>query len=491
MRNIATVLLMLCARSAGAQQPSEPFAQVAPSGRAAPSGTERDAGQAPSLAAVTVAAPADVSWSRALDALVAGDLDAATAALVLVEADAASSPDRRSEARDLMQRIRKRRADAAATAPTTSPTATTAPMTTTTTTPTTTTSDGEADDRGGRTFLLGTTTLAGLGLWGWTLPMALDIQNDRGFIGLYMVTAGSSFVGPFLLTRKGPVTWGMANMGWLGASRGAVAGIGAGVLLAGVSDRSDQSLAGSALIGSLVLATAATLWGRDSEMSPGTAHATGIGGDVGALTGLAFAHLTGLDLRNRAEADRDQDQGGRMMAGSALVGGALGLLGGHFVASRRAFTWGDAEVMRLPIAIAVDGAAMVMDWSGTDSSRAIVGALTVAGLAGAVVGERLVRDKDYSVGQGFLLDLGTVAGALTAMGSVYLISGSNQSETYLTSSFVGATAAFSILYLTLDAPIPRALAARLTPDGEPATGVALLPFVGSGFARGLALAGRF
>ena len=201
--------------------------------------------------------------------------------------------------------------------------------------------------------------------------------------------------------------------------------------------------------------------------------------------------MTGLDQLSEDSNTRDRDLGVRMMASFALGGGAAGILGGRFLGARGSFTWGDAEAMRLPIAIGVTGAAMVMRWADAESTRGVIGALTVGGLSGAVLRAHLVREKDFGVGQGFLLDLGTVAGALTAMGSVYLISGSDNDKTYLTSAFVGAAAAFSTLYATLEAPAVRRLSARLTPSGKGPPRIALTPYLGAASTRGLALGGSF
>ncbi|MES1172506.1 MAG: hypothetical protein ABUL77_04655 [Bacteroidota bacterium] len=459
MRFVPAVFLLLCAPLVAAQT-AEPAAAV-------------------------VASPDDGNWARAMDALVRGDLEAAAADLTKVEADGGESDGRRAEARDLLERIRLHRANRSAPA---------AVTTTPSASPTEKGDEAAAEDeRGGRVVLLGTTTLAGLALWGWTLPTMFDIQNDRGFIGLYMVTAGASFGVPFLLTRRGPATWGMANMTWLGATRGALAGLAVETLIAATGG-GKAGMAGGVFAGSVLGAAGAALLAREKQVTPGKAHFVGIGGDVGALTGLGVARLTGLDQMDKESNTRDSNFGFRMMAGFALGGGALGLVGGHLLSRGGDYTWGDAEVMRLPIAIGVTGAGMIMDWSGTDSSRAIVGALVAGGLGGAVVGRQLVRDRDYGVGQGFLMDLGTVAGALAAMGSVYLVTGSDRSETYLTSGFIGAAAVFSTLYLTLDAPAMRRMAAHLTPkDGRAVSRVSVLPYLGAGAgaARGLALAGSF
>ena len=53
-------------------------------------------------------------------------------------------------------------------------------------------------DRSGRALLLGTSTVAGLGFYGWAVPYALDMDGTRGPLALYMLVSSASFFGPWL-----------------------------------------------------------------------------------------------------------------------------------------------------------------------------------------------------------------------------------------------------------------------------------------------------
>src|SRR5262245_59462476 len=59
-----------------------------------------------------------------------------------------------------------------------------------------------AFDRSGRTGLVVTETLLGVGLYGWAIPVGFDIDSDRGAVASYLLTAGLSFYLPYRLTRN-------------------------------------------------------------------------------------------------------------------------------------------------------------------------------------------------------------------------------------------------------------------------------------------------
>jgi len=433
---------------------------------------------APFARAQQQAADVDATWARALDEVVAGDLEAALADCERLEGDEAAPAERRAAAHDLAERIRKRLAARPLSAPEAAPSGAGAPAPSGVVAPSGAPAE-EGADRSGRAFLVGVSTALGLGLWGWSLPTALDIQNDRGYVGLYMVTAGAAFGGPFLLTRTHRATWGMGNMMWLGGTRGALGGVATAVLIGGTPSDGRAPAAG-VFIGSTLGTAAGALWADRTDMAPGTAHVTGNGADVGVLAGLATNYLA-----------HENGSSDRAMAASALAGGLVGGVGGHLLARARghAFTWGDAEVMRLPTALGLDAAATLAQWDGQDADRPFVAHLLVGGALGAAAGEWLVRERDYAVGQALILDLGTVAGALGAMGSFYLITGESSAKAFITSSLAGGTAVFTALYLTLDAPLARKAAAWIEPRGATVRGLALLPWLDPRGGHGLALGG--
>lgn len=123
--------------------------------------------------------------------------------------------------------------------------------------------DAKSDRQEGRTALLVTSIAAGLILYGPGVPETLDIEDARATVGLFMVTAGSCFLVPYFVTSDLPVSWGMSNMVFHGATRGA----GHGALLTNVLSDSpaDDFGLGMAMAGSAPESVAGVWKGHSYE----------------------------------------------------------------------------------------------------------------------------------------------------------------------------------------------------------------------------------
>jgi hypothetical protein len=139
----------------------------------------------------------------------------------------------------------------------------------------------------GRTALLATTSVLGLAMYGSAVPIVLDATDDRAYLGLYLLTASSSFLLPYFATRDTTVTWGMTNLAVHGGTSGAVHGVFTAYALTGEMD--DKTSFGAAMLGSVVELTAGALWAKEARLSAGDAHLTSIGMDLGS------AWITGPD----------------------------------------------------------------------------------------------------------------------------------------------------------------------------------------------------
>jgi hypothetical protein len=97
-------------------------------------------------------------------------------------------------------------------------------------------------------------------------------------------------------------------------------------------------------------------------------------------------------------------------------------------------------------------------------SRAHTAGSLVGGAAGLALGQVLLKDRNFTTGQGTLLTLAPLAGALVGLGISYLATPERQyngvpgepyrdpndhSELYLTMSTVGAAAGFAAMYAPL------------------------------------------
>jgi len=348
--------------------------------------------------------------------------------------------------------------------------------------------DGDDDERGreGRYAFLASTALLGLGLYGPTLPLAADVDEVRTFIGLYMLAAGGTFFGSYLIARDRPITWGVTDAWIHGATRGGWHGYALLTLARG--DWNDESEPGdpepdesprdelaSVALGSLAEGTAAALLAHYAGASPGLTNAMTKASDFGSLAALGLTATVADDLSPRA------------IAGSTLLGGAVGYGLGYAYAQRRALTWGDSEALRAATLVGVSVAASTILIGEIDDTRAVGGLLTAGGITGLVLGDVLLRGRDFSPGQGVVTELSTLAGGLVGAGLGYLVSPDDgDAQTILISAglSLGVVAGFAVPYLGFDTR-PRARAGVV-----PATSFQLVPAFSTDH-RGLAVAGTF
>jgi hypothetical protein len=345
-----------------------------------------------------------------------------------------------------------------------------------------------------RAMVLVTTTALGLAAWGWTVPIALGIDNEgsesRGFLGLYMLTAASSFAVPFFWTRAQPPTLGQANLAFYGGTRGVAYGLVFSLLLLG--DSGDGAFDGRLRAGSILLASVGglvggSLWARQAPMSAGQARTTAVVGDLGLGAGL----LAGV-LFSGADEDFDQAEQ-RVTGATGLAGAALGVAGGRWFSLRRDNSWGDGEVMRAGGLYGVLlGATASMAGDYTDSPRAMAATLLTGGALGLVGGDLLVRQTSFTVTGAVLVDLALLSGGLGGAGIFHLIDGGDHDTGYFWSASAGAGLAAGLAYYSLrDSSLGghRDLA-----SGATFTVLPLLPAstgaAGPGLS-GLSLAGRF
>jgi hypothetical protein len=226
--------------------------------------------------------------------------------------------------------------------------------------------------RAERTALLGTTTILGLGLYGWTVPGMLGMsagESTRAFVGTYMVTAAGSFIIPYVALRDRPVTAAQANLGFYGGTRGIWLGVLLGAVIAGELDPDHhyQGWTASMLAGSLGGLVGGYQLAGSTGMSAGEARTMAAVGDLGLAMGFGTGFLLHFDGQPRGctpvsenpacfGPDFEADAHARKMAITGLLGAGLGLGGGYVLGRHRENSWGDGEVLR--------GATLLGVWSG-------------------------------------------------------------------------------------------------------------------------------
>lgn len=312
-------------------------------------------------------------------------------------------------------------------------------------------------EREGRAALVGGATVLGLAFYGWAVPVMFDVDEATTATGLYMLTAGSAFFGPWMGTRNRSVTRGTAYLSNYGARRGILHGLLAHMLVTGGDEASDpdsdiRGEVASAMAFSVAEGLTGYAVARERGLDFGTTRTIGMAGDFGMLQGLGLALLT-----------EPSDQAG---AGLVLAGAAAGLALGYPIARRRRYSAGDVTVVSAAGYLgAYTGLALVDMFEpdindGSDGGRWYAAGGMAGTVAGLLVGDRLVRPTEFSEGQGWLIALGTVAGGAVGLGGAYLLVGdtedSGDSRVYLAASSVGAMAGYGITFRSLAPDAQRA-----------------------------------
>lgn len=439
--------------------PAEPAAAVPPSPSSAAAVSAGEAGAADPAAAATPTASAEDRFDLAVRLLVEGNALKAEEILRELSADRAD-PQRAALARSLLTRLEKaRQSKEKATA--------------------------KSERQEGRTALLATSTAAGLILYGAGVPNVLDINDTRATVGIYMITAGSSFLVPYFVTADLPVSWGMTNMAFHGATRGA----GHGVLLTNLfaDDGNEDLYLGMAMAGSSLEMLAGAWYGHSAGLSAGEGHLLGVGADFGLTYAAAFA--------STAAWDSTIDSYQRIASSSALAGTALGFFAGEMYRGQRHVTWGDAEFLRTTGLLGAFAGLNFADWTGMmdgqSAERYVPTTIAVGSLASLALGDYLGKDQDLGVGEALLIDLGSVTGGLLAAGLTYLIGDFSDETPYFTAGLLGAATGYGLSYVAQAAPQGKKSASWLEQRLQGIPLPQLSPWVGPEGAKGLALGAVF
>lgn len=291
-------------------------------------------------------------------------------------------------------------------------------------------------DQGGRTKLIVGTMALSLGYYGWAVPAALDVDEEKLAVALYMLTSSAGFYIPLSVTRNISVTDAAATLSLYGGTRGIVHGISLANLFS--KEPSGQGLIASGMLVSIIEAFAGFHIANRSNMSAGTTETIGVVGDFGIGLGLGMAHL----------ADFFDDDKGQAVAGSILLGSGLGVLGGKFLSDHQLYTRGDAHVLSSTGLLGAYIPLAVVDISGTEDEKAYTAASMLGAVVGLGLGHKLVQGKDFTTGQGNLVRLSGLAGGLLGLGVAYLVSSEDEDNSvlYLTSSSIGAAGGFWLMY---------------------------------------------
>jgi len=257
-------------------------------------------------------------------------------------------------------------------------------------------------------------------------------------------------------------------------------------------DRQYRLWAGSLLAGSVGEMLGGYFFARQQDLSPGDARTIAVGGDFGLGGGLALGAILGLQ-----HDDRSEDAQARGIAIMGLLGATAGLGGGYWLAGRRDNTWGDGEVWRAAGLLGTSlglSADTLFGWRPDQSDQKKFFLTLLAGsAAGLWVGDRLVRDTEFTASEGVMIDLTTLGGALGGIGVAYLVTNESwglSAKALLSGASLGGGLGFGLAYVSLHT---GARSRAIMQDAVAARGstIAVLPLLGQKGEQGLSLAGTF
>ncbi|TVP43755.1 MAG: hypothetical protein EA350_13260 [Gemmatimonadales bacterium] len=342
-------------------------------------------------------------------------------------------------------------------------------------------------DREGRGSLVLGHTVLGLVYHGWAVPVALDVSSGQGAVAAYLLTAGTSFYLPYRLTRDRAVTPAHTGLSLYGGSRGIVAGILAGDMLAGAERNGDSAgrfRLGGGVVGGALGGTLGFLAVDRWEPRQGDSELWGAFGDAGMLAGAAVGYLAGPykseplppfgdpDYRGASERSRNARAGHALTLGGHGAGLALGA----WLSGRRDYETGDVSTLRSATVLGVQTGATLVRIAGDDpGGDAWVGGMLVGGILGTVAGDRWLGPRGLTTGAGLLVNAGHLAGAATGAGITYLIVDDIGDSEFLllAASTLGGMAGTALVWNAVNdgAPQREGRAGRAAGPGPPGAGL--------------------
>ena len=289
----------------------------------------------------------------------------------------------------------------------------------------------------GRYGLIASTTVHGL-VEGVLLTTAFSEDDvDEDVLTLPLLGGAVGFFGPLLATRDGQVSAGAADMTFYGGVQGYVHAVQlAGLAGGGAID--GRTRAGLAALGGAVEGTVAYRVARTRAWSGGHAEMVSFNGLGGNLVGL------GLSAAVIGEGGEDVP---RLVAGTTLLGSVAGAYLGHRMGRTGRYTEGDARVYLQSAVQSVNlvGSFLTLQDDGAVRPTALL--LTGSAVGGAVLGRRLVRDRDFTGTQSFLVGLGSVAGSLAGLALTLEV---DDGSSRAIAQGLGSAAGFGITYAVIE-----------------------------------------
>jgi hypothetical protein len=314
------------------------------------------------------------------------------------------------------------------------------------------------EDHGGRGGLVLSQTLLGVAYHGWAVPVALDISSDRTAVATYLLTAGASFYLPYRLTRGRAVSEAHRDLAFFGNTRGILAGLLLGDILAGEESSASDWRLGGGVIAGWSGGLAGYLAAERFHPDPGTAALWTAMGDMGLAAGAMAAYAFGpyaTETVVRGDPEfpytEERRRNTSLGHGITLAGGVGGLAAGAWLGDRIPMTEGNVTVLRSAALLGAQTGLSVASLV-TDDGRAGVGGALAGGIAGLALGAPWLSDRNFTSGEGLLIAAGHLGGGATSLGLTYLLVGDpdDHESTYLIASTLGSALGAGLVARALD-----------------------------------------
>ncbi|HOT15456.1 MAG TPA: hypothetical protein PK252_11910 [Bacteroidales bacterium] len=284
----------------------------------------------------------------------------------------------------------------------------------------------------GRSWLLASSTFLGLTLYGPSVPSIINSTNDKIQVSSYMLTAASGFFLPWYLTRNRSVSYAHLNLTTFGLSWGFLHGAQIYWATSGYNNLNNALTFGT-ICGITEGFIGYNLVDK-FNISYGQAQLMTFYSEIGLFIGFAAAQ--------RFNIDAEEKPGG--FQGLSLLGSALGLGIGYRQGLDKSITAGDAQIIGISALLSAYLTIPPLSDIAPDDSRNISTTLSLAGICGAFIGSKLIRNIDFSYGQSLMIGLGTIAGGFTGAGVGYLIDNNSSLPIYI--SGLGALTSFGLMF---------------------------------------------
>lgn len=271
----------------------------------------------------------------------------------------------------------------------------------------------------GRTELLLINSMISYSFYG--MAASAIFSTDDINPAIYLLSAGTGFIAPMLMTRNKDVTKTQAIMTGFGQTRGILHGLLLPLLF---SRNPDYRLTlGMGLAGSIGEALIGYNWARRNPVNPGQATTIGLYSDFGMMLGLGTAATMGV-----FEMSEEKTPG--LLALTTLAGAAGGMIYGHNLSKKDYYSQGDAMMTSnlfltgayLPLSI-----LSTFDYFDYKLFTAVG---TIGAVAGICAGDKLAQHFEFSNRQSMFSTLSMFGGGLLGAGIGYLIEDTQNQDEY-------------------------------------------------------------